>query len=268
MIQAFYTGISGLRTDQSAIDVTADNIANVSTVGFRGYQSEFASLYEKFKGWGNTSQNSNTIGVAVRLQATTIDLSQGSFSLSDRSTDMAIEGDGWFGVVIESGPVYTRDQAFTFDQNSDLVTVDGYYVLGSMGGNIDFATNTLKEALQEVPLKDVAEQEKLHFPNTLTYPPVPPTSAQYIGNLGVDDAVVTMGADVIEGQGDKNNLKLTFTKSVPQVAPGSQWDVVATTQTLNGDIIYDTKSGKAFFNGSGGGKCRPASLAAPNRPTG
>ncbi len=252
MIQAFYTGISGLRTGQSAIDVNADNIANVSTVGFRGYNAEFSTLFEDLKGTTSTSLNPSSIGAGVKIQATTIDLSEGSFALSDRSTDMAIEGDGWFGVVNEGRSEYTRAGAFTFDQNSDLVTVEGLYVLGSMGGNIDFTNNTLTEALQEVPLKDVGAQEKLSFPNTLTYPPVPTTSAQYVGNLNVDDTIVTMGADVVDPQSNKNNLKLTFTKSVPQVAPGSQWDVVATTQSLDGATIYDTKNGKASFDAQGG----------------
>lgn len=251
MIQAFYTGITGLMAGQSAIDVSADNISNVSTVGFRGYEAEFAALFEDAKGTMNTSTNPSTIGGGVRLQATTIDLSEGSYALSDRSTDMAIEGDGWFGVVNRNQNEYTRAGAFTFDQNSDLVTVDGLYVLGSMGGNIDFTTNTLTEALQEVPLKDVNSQEKLSFPNTLTFPAVPTTFAKYIGNVGTLDEVRTMGADVIDAQGTKNNLKLTFTRSVPQVLPGSQWDVVATTQTLDGSTIYDTKSGKVNFNTQG-----------------
>lgn len=252
MIQAFYTGITGLMAGQSAIDISADNIANVSTVGFRGNNAEFASLFEDAKGTMVTSSNPSTIGGGVRLQASTIDLSEGSFALSERSTDMAIEGDGWFGVVNRGANEYTRAGAFTFDQNSDLVTVDGLYVLGSMGGNIDFTTNTLTVPLQEVPLKNVDGQEKLSFPNSLTYPPVPSTKAQYIGNLGTDDVVVTMGADIVDPQSNKNNLKLSFTKSVPQVAPGSQWDVVATTQTLDGSTIYDTKTGKAFFDAQGG----------------
>jgi len=252
MIQAFYSGISGLKAGQSAIDVTADNIANVSTTGFRGYNAEFAALFEDATGTMSSSSNPSTIGSGVRLQATTIDLSEGSFALSDRSTDMAIEGDGWFGVVDSSGPLYTRAGNFTFDQNSDLVTVDGMYVLGSMGGNIDFDTNTLTETLQEVPLKDAAQQEKLSFPNTLTYPQVPTTFANYIGNVGTLDEVRTMGADVIDAAGNKNNLKLTYTKSVPQVSPGSQWDVVATTQSLDGTIVYDTQAGVANFDSQGG----------------
>ena len=252
MIQAFYTGISGLRTGQSAIDVNADNIANVSTIGFRGYNAEFAALFEDIQSATSTSVNPSTVGAGVRIQSTTIDLSEGSYTLSDRSTDMAIEGDGWFGVINSNGPEYTRAGAFTFDQNSDLVTPDGMYVLGSMGGNIDFTTNTLTKTLQEVPLKDAGAQEKLSFPGTLTSPAVPSTNVSYVGNIGVEDTTRTMGAAVVDPQSNKNNLKLTFTRSVPQVAPGSQWDVVATTQTLDGNTIYDTKKGKVFFDAAGG----------------
>jgi len=46
MTQAFYTGISGLRSNQTAIDVISDNLANISTTGYRGYNAEFSSLFE------------------------------------------------------------------------------------------------------------------------------------------------------------------------------------------------------------------------------
>lgn len=251
MTQAYYSGISGIKTGQSAIDVVADNIANISTTGFRGYNAEFSSLFEDMQNGMSNSVNPSSIGGGVRLQSTSIDLSEGSFALSDRSTDMAIEGDGWFGIVNNGENLYTRAGEFTFDQNSDLVTPDGSYVLGSMGNNIDFETNTLTTVLDDVALKNVGEQTKLSFPNTLTYPAVASTNVQFIGNLGTDDEVRTMSAAVVDSDNNRNQIKLTFTKSIPQVEPGSQWDVVATTETLDGSTIYDTQNGKAFFGPSG-----------------
>ena len=47
MTQAFYTGLSGLRSNAQAIDVVTDNLSNISTVGFRGYSTEFSSMYQK-----------------------------------------------------------------------------------------------------------------------------------------------------------------------------------------------------------------------------
>ncbi len=249
MTQAFYTGISGLKSNQSGIDIVTDNLANISTVGFRGYNTEFSSLFEDSL---NTTSNAatNSIGVGVEINATTMNRNTGTILLSERSTDLAIIGNGWFGIQGETNPMYTRAGSFTFDRDSDLVTPDGYYVLGTMGGNIS-AGGVLTGILAEVSLGEVTAQEKLRFPKTLTYPPEPSTTAKFLGNIGSDDEARTMGAGIVDPQNNKNHLRLSFTKVVPQVLPGSQWDVVATTQTLDGNIIYDTKTGIATFDDRG-----------------
>jgi len=246
MTQAFYTGVSGLKSMSYAIDVVSDNLANVSTVGFRGSEYEFSSLFDDAINSSSGAVSNDGIGVGSRISATNIKEAQGSLMLTDRSTDMAIMGDGWFGIQGENKPVYTRDGAFTFDANDDLVSVDGYHVLGTMGGNIN--DTTLAGVLDEVPLGDVASQEKLRFPKSLTYPPEPTSNAKFIGNIGFEDEVRTIGAGVVDPQSNKNELKLTFTKAANQVLPGSQWNVVATTQTLDGQTIYDTKNGTVNFD--------------------
>lgn len=248
MTQAFYTGISGIQSNQYAIDVVSDNLANVSTVGFRGSEYGFASMFENVI---NSTSNviDNTIGVGSRIHSTTLKQTQGSLLLSDRSTDLAIMGDGWFGVKGEGEALYTRDGAFTFDANDDLVSVEGLHVLGTMGGNI--ADDILTATIDEIVLGEVDAQEKLQFPKSLTYPPEATTKAKFIGNIGYVDEIRTIGAGVVDPEGNKNHLKLTFTKADPQVLPGSQWDVVATTETLDGEIIYDTQAGIAEFDASG-----------------
>jgi len=158
-------------------------------------------------------------------------------------------GDGWFGVQGEGAPIYTRDGNFTFDKNDDLVTAEGYHVLGTMGGNID--GTVLKKKLAEVPLGGVNAQEPLRFPKTLTYPPEPTKNAKFIGNIGVDALTRTMSASVVDPQSNKNDLRLEFTKKAVQTPPGSQWDVKATTQSLDGETIYDTKTGTVTFDASG-----------------
>jgi len=257
MTQAFYTGISGLRSNQTGINILSNNLANISTVGFRGYNTEFASMFEESLNTASGTQKSSTasssVGVGVRTQASSMNRDQGSVLLSDSSTDLAIVGNGWFGIQggADSKEMYTRAGNFTFDVDNDLVTTDGYYVLGTMGGNIN-TENVLTNILDEVKLGDVGAQEKLRFPKTLTYPPEPSTTAKFIGNIGSDDTAQTIGAGVVDGFNNKNHLRLSFTKSVPQVLPGSQWDVTATTQTLDGTTIYDTKTGVANFNAQGG----------------
>jgi len=189
----------------------------------------------------------------------------GSLFLSDRNTDLAIDGDGWFSVQGEGQAVYTRDGAFGFDADDDLVTVDGLHVLGFMGNNFqpDFKTlpdgtidrnYVLTETLDEVNLGSIGTQEKLRFPKTLTYPPEPSTNAKFFANLGTGKEgfeTVTVGAGVIDSTNQKNHLRLEFTKNPVQNPPGSQWSVVATTQSLDGNTIYDTQNGTVEFSPAG-----------------
>lgn len=250
MTQAFYTGINGIQTHQYGIDVLSDNLSNISTVGFRGYSTEFSSLFEEAL---NTSSGLSSLdsGIGVGSMLSTVSMSEdrGSFMLTDRSTDLAILGDGWFGIQGSGKSIYTRDGAFTFDANRDLVTNDGYYVLGTMGSNI--TDGVLTEQLAEVGLGEASAQEKLRFPEDLLFPVQPTTEVKFYGNLGVENTARVISAEAIDAQGDKNNIRLEFTQVDPQVLPGIQWNVVATAQSLDGEIIYDTQTGVIEFDESG-----------------
>jgi len=251
MTQAFYTGLSGLVTSQNAIDVTADNLANINTVGYRASTIEFASLFEdSLHSTGDINPISNTIGVGSRVQATSFSQESGSFKLTERSTDIAINGDGWFGVQHGDNTQFTRAGNFLFDVNNDLVTTDGLYVLGTMGGNIE--GNSLSSVIDSISLADVDKQEQLRFPKTLNYPAEPTTSAVFSGNIGVEDTTFVMSAGVIDANGDKNHLELSFTKNENQPKTGSLWDITAVTKTLDGETIYDTQTGTISFDAEGG----------------
>lgn len=235
MIQAFYTGINGIKSHQTSIDVIADNLANTSTLGFRGYTAEFSSLFEK--SLSTTADINAGIGLGSRVNAITMNDSVGTLQLSERSTDMAIMGDGWFGIQGEGSPLYTRDGSFTFDRERDLVTADGYYVLGTMGKNIN--NGVLSEQLAEIPLANVSEQQKLRFPDKLTYPVEPTSEAKFFGNLGVTDNIRVISAKAIDSQSNTNSIRLEFKKSNPQTSPGVQRDVTATAQSSGVKTEYN-----------------------------
>jgi len=250
MTQAFYSGISGLKTYSAGIDVVSDNLANTNTIGYRGYDVEFASMFEKSLATANAGIIDSTVGVGSKVQTTSMIQTNGSLLLSDKSTDLAIDGDGWFGVQGDENPVYTRDGNFTFDAHDDLVTIDGLHVLGTMGNNIS-ADDVLTSKLNEIVLGDVNAQEKLRFPKSLTYPAEATTTAKFLANVGTDPEVRTVGASVVDSQSNKNHLRLEFTKDPIQNPPGSQWSVVATTQSLDGTTVYDTKTGSVEFDSAG-----------------
>ena len=250
LTQAFYTGLSGLKSSSTAIDVTSDNIANANTIGYRGYSTEFTSLFEDMvRTSGNFNTPNNSVGMGSRVNATSMISDDGSLSVTDRSTDLAIYGDGWFGVQGNNDVVYTRAGDFTFDANSNLVTGDGYHVMGTMGANID--GELLTGIVDTIGLNDVKKQVPLNFPRELTYPAEPTTYAQFIGNISSSDEAITMGASVIDSNNNKNNLQLTYSKSATQVPPGIQWDVNATVLSPDGNTIYDSQNGVISFNESG-----------------
>jgi flagellar hook protein FlgE len=251
MTQAFYTGISGLKTNSTGIDIMANNLANISTVGYKGNGYEFASLFENTISTPDVNSSVNSsVGVGSRLQASPLMFQKGSPMLSDKSTDLALFDDGWFGIQGNGKTLYTRDGSFTFDKNDDLVTQDGFYVLGTMGGNIS-ADNVLTSQLPEIKLGDVTAQQKLSFPKFLTFPPEPSSHAKFYGNLGTDAGIKAMSAGVVDPQSNKNDLRLEFSLAAVQTPPGTQWDVTATTKSLDGTKIYDTKTGQISFDSAG-----------------
>ena len=243
MSQAFYTGINGIKAHQTAIDVVSDNLSNISTIGFRGYSTEFSSLFENMI--SSTSSFDSGVGVGTQLGTVVMDEGKGVYQLADKSTDLAIMGDGWFGIQGEGKPMYTRDGAFTFDKNRDLVTHDGYYVLGTMGANIN--NGVLTEQLAEVELGTAATQQKLRFPDDLVFPVQPTTEARFFGNLGVDDETRVISAKAIDAQSNINSIRLEFTKVDPQVSPGTQWNVVATAQSASVDTVYNEETGETTY---------------------
>ena len=278
MTQGYYAGISGLVSNQYGLDVISDNLANASTTGFKSSSTEFADLFtQAIVSSGGSTPTSNDIGGGVRLQATSYQMAQGTLMPSDRVTDLALQGNGWFGVTGNNQEYFTRDGSFSFDavQNikgdinsstSRLVNADGMYVTGTMLSNFiydaaldygDTATNgvsgayVLNNTTLDVPLSGVGQQGALELPTRLAYPVTPTSQAKFLGNLGIEDQVRTISTDLISASNEKNNLKLTFTRSEIQPTEGIAWDVAATVTSKNGTTLYDTQNAQVNFGPSG-----------------
>jgi flagellar hook protein FlgE len=171
--------------------------------------------------------------------------------------------------------MFTRDGSFSFDTyqktsgdvnsaTNRLVTSDGQFVLGTMLSNFsynptfDYGDTTgatgayvLNNPTSVAALSDAGSQSTIEFPTRLAYPVQPTTKATFVGNLGITDATRSISAQVISGNNDINQLKLSFTKSAVQPATGTAWDVVATVTSLDGTTVYDTQNGQAVFGASG-----------------
>ena len=145
MMRSLFAAISGLRVHQTMLDVTANDIANVNTVGFKGSTVSFKdALSEMQQGAsGPTASlggtNAQQIGLGVQLGAISTNMSSGAIQTTNNPLDLAIQGEGFFRVapMTSAGPPptfgtvnYTRAGNFTTDSAGNLVTQDGQYVLG------------------------------------------------------------------------------------------------------------------------------------------
>jgi flagellar hook protein FlgE len=139
MMRSLYSGVSGLKNHQTRMDVIANNISNVNTIGYKASRTVFADIYSQTVKTASGATisgggiNAAQIGLGVKLAAIDILHTSAATSRTDNTLDLAIEGDGFF--VIQSGDskYYTRAGNFYLDNDGNLVTSGGDYVLGLTG---------------------------------------------------------------------------------------------------------------------------------------
>jgi len=155
MLRAMFTSISGLKAHQTMLDVTANDIANVNTVGYKSSRTTFKdSLSQQQRGAAAPGPNqggANPIQVGLGVGVGSIDnlMTSGTLQSTGNILDVAIQGDGWFRVGNGTPPAmpgsfeYTRAGNFTRNTNGNLVTQDGAYIMGRTvaGGGADTYIN-------------------------------------------------------------------------------------------------------------------------------
>jgi flagellar basal-body rod protein FlgG len=140
MFRSLATAASGMEAQQTKLDVTANNIANVSTNGFKKGRAEFADLmYQNVRaagtptGTGSVAPSATEIGLGTRLVSTARDLSQGELHQTGNTLDLAIQGNGFFPVQMPDGTTaYTRNGGLQMSSEGKLVTSDGYEIVGGI----------------------------------------------------------------------------------------------------------------------------------------
>jgi flagellar basal body rod protein FlgG len=120
-----YIATGGAVAQAQALDVTANNVANASTPGYKAARVSFAQTLAK-------SQDMAIVGVA----GTGFDPTPGVIQSTDDPLDVAVDGDGWLGVNTPAGPRWTRDGDFGLDDDGRLVTASGLPVMDAAGGEI------------------------------------------------------------------------------------------------------------------------------------
>lgn len=150
MIRGMYSAISGLKQQQLALDVTANNLANVNTIGYKSsrasFQDQLADTYSAGAAAGATTggQNARQVGLGVALGGIQNQMGAGALQSTGNPLDVAINGEGYFRVQDAAGgaPQYTRAGDFTPNDAGDIVTNDGYYVMNKpQAGNPNTGTH-------------------------------------------------------------------------------------------------------------------------------
>ncbi|MGA0595715.1 flagellar basal-body rod protein FlgF [Enterovirga sp. CN4-39] len=132
MQNALLVGLSRQMALRRELDVIANNVANVTTNGFKARSSRFESFLMP-KASGDAFKRPDRSLDYVIDKGTTLDVSAGAIEITRNPLDVAIRGDGFFAVQTEAGERYTRNGAFSLDAQGRLVTSDGHLVLGDNG---------------------------------------------------------------------------------------------------------------------------------------
>lgn len=136
MLRSLTTAATGMIAQQQNLDVTANNIANVNTSGFKKNRAEFQDLLSTAIKTPGAMMNQGTfqpvgieIGLGVKTSATTKVCTQGILVNTGGTYDMAIEGEGYFQIMQSDGSIaYTRDGSFKVDGMGQMCTTDGFLI--------------------------------------------------------------------------------------------------------------------------------------------
>jgi len=218
---AFNTGLSGLRAAAVDLDVTGNNIANASTVGFKGSRVQFGDLYAN----GFLSSGSAPVGDGVSVQSVKQSFGQGNISFTDSGLDLAIDGDGFF-VLNNGGELrYSRAGQFGTDKDGFVVNNQNMRVQGFVAdaaGNLSGIRDDLQIASDNLAPQrttnlrtdlnlDAREQVLTATPPN-PFDPLDPTTYNHVTATNIFDSL-----------GNPHEVTQFYTKQAPAGGSQSNW---------------------------------------------
>jgi flagellar hook protein FlgE len=236
-MSSFSIALSGLTASSSDLDITANNIANADTVGFKGSRAEFADVYAS----GAVNLNTSVTGEGVRLASTAQQFTQGNISTSSSNLDLAISGDGFFTLKDANGIVYSRNGQFAEDSSGNVVSSTGqalqvYPPLVNGGFNTGALSDLNLQTAQSAPLATTTGTVILNLPAGAAVPTVAPFDPT--NSLTYNQSTSTT---VYDSLGNSYPATLFFT----QTAAPNTW---AVNMTVNGTTVAATPPTLTFSN--------------------
>ncbi len=247
LLGSFYTGLSGLQANATALNVVGNNLANINTSGFKRGQANFAQIMSGTVGGISGAGNPIQIGLGTKATEVVANFTQGSIQTTGIQTHLALQGEGFFQVNKDGRDSYTRSGNFGFDQEGFFVAANGARVQGFLGTQAD-GTVDLSGGIEDIQL-DLGQSGA----------PSATTLARFITNLEADAATgdsYAASIEVFDSKGVSHQLTLTFTKT----ANTNEWDYLFTFPdgTANptapfqpdGQITFDANGNLATLDGT------------------
>ena len=257
MLQALYSGVSGLQAHQSRMNVIGNNIANVNTVGYKGSRANFqdqlsqlirAASQSTEGGLGGT--NPAQIGLGTQLGAIDAIMTQGNLQTSGKQTDLAIQGNGFLMVSNGTFISYTRDGSFDLDSAGYLVnTATGQRLVGyvaDLTGNIDYGAAVTPTSFLKVPvgvLTDARQTQNVVFQGNLgTDLHAFSTRVDFTGNLNslATTAPAPVTTTVYDEFGKPWNVRVSFSNPTNTPDAGSVEEAAGATRVWDVEVVYQS----------------------------
>ncbi len=203
-LTSMYAGLSGLNANALQLSLIGNNLSNSNTVGYKSSTATFQDMLSQTIRGGSSTTNPMQVGLGANASSTIMNFSQGSLQSTGISSNMAIQGGGFFVVSEGQGYSYTRAGDFNVDANGNLVTASGSFVQGYI--EKDPATN-----------KIVADGalSNINIPPGTLFAPTATTNARLLSNLdanAISGTTFTSSLRVIDSLGASHQLNYVFTK--------------------------------------------------------
>jgi flagellar hook protein FlgE len=209
VISSMHTAVSGLTSNGQALSVTADNIANASTNGFKTSRAEFQDMMSRSISGGYGGMQT---GRGSKVASITPILTQGNVDNTGRDTDLAINGDGFFVVDGPTGRSFTRNGEFSFDKDGYFKTSDNFKLKGFEFNDLGEVTQKLVDV--QLPRSLVpARPTKLVRLDMNLDSRIPPGPEKEVSlNDPYKSADFTTGIEIHDSQGTKHLITVGFVK--------------------------------------------------------
>ena len=223
MMRSLFSGVSGLKSHQTRMDVIGNNISNINTIGFKSSRATFSDMFSQTQAYASAPNstrggtNPRQVGLGSNIASVDLIFTDGSAQATGKNTDLTLNGNGLFVLKNGTNTYYSRDGAFEFDTNGNFVLPgSGLYVQGwnAVSGNLN--TNGATE--------NIVVRSGQTMPGTQT------TTVDYTGNLNSADPTI-IGITYTSGGGTADPDAVIQYKRV---------DSIHVLQASN--FVYDARS--------------------------